>query len=249
MDTFLVLFLLPFIGSIAGLIGGIILIVKKEWAEGLSRYSLPFASGILLAVSLLHLIPESVHELGEDAFLIVIIAFIASFLLEQYLVSLHHHKEKGHTLYRATVPLIFIGDTIHNFIDGVSIAAAYIVDPIFGFIVTLATFLHETPHEIGDFGVFLSSGMTRAKTFKLNLYSALATFPGAFITYFFFKEAPDKIAVLLAISGGIFLFLGASDFLPEVGEDPHAKGKWKEVTLVLLGIVLMYCLSLITPEH
>ncbi len=249
MDTFLVLFLLPFVGSIAGLVGGIVLLVKKNWAENLSRYALPFASGILLAVSLLHLIPESTHELGEDAFLIVIMAFVASFLLERYLVSLHHHKEKGHTLYGATVPLVFIGDTIHNFIDGVSIAAAYVVNPSFGFIVTAATFLHETPHEIGDFGVFLSSGLTRMKTFRLNLISALATFPGAFVTYYFFRETPEKIAVLLAISGGIFLFLGASDFLPEVGDDPHAKGKWKEVALVLLGIILMYSLSLILPEH
>ena len=249
MDTFLVLFLLPFIGSIAGLIGGAAILISKNLSNVLSRYSLPFASGILLAVSLLHLIPESSHEIGDTAFLIVLTAFIVSFLLEHYLVSMHHHKEKEHTLSHATVPLIVIGDTIHNFIDGVAITAAYVTEPTFGFIVALATFLHETPHEIGDFGVLLSSGLTKAKTFKLNFYSSLATFPGAFITYYFFKEDTETIAVLLAISGGIFLFLGASDFLPEVGEDSQAEGKWKEIAFVLLGIVLMYSLSLISPEH
>lgn len=152
-------------------------------------------------------------------------------------------------MQRASIPLIIFGDTIHNFIDGVTIAAAFATDPSFGVVITLATFLHETPHEIGDFGVLISLGWSKAKTFKTNFLSAMATFPGAFVTYFFLQDANREVAILIAISGGIFLFLGASDFLPEVKHRKAESGKWKEVAFVLLGIIVMYSLSFITPEH
>ena len=108
------------------------------------------------------------------------------------------------------ISLVIFGDTIHNFIDGVAIAAAYLTDPSFGVVVALATFLHETPHEIGDFGILVSAGWSRGKTFMANLFSALATFPGAMFVYFFAQGAHEKVGILLSVSAGIFLFLGAS---------------------------------------
>ena len=169
MNPLVAILLLSFVGSVAVLVGGVIFILKKEWARTLCKYAVPFAAGVLLSVSLLHLLPEAVHLVGEPAYMIVLIALISSFFFEQYFARLHHHEGHKHTTTKATAPLVVFGDTIHNFIDGVAIASAYLIDPYFGLVVTLSTFLHETPHEIGDFGVLMSAGWSRAKTFRSNL--------------------------------------------------------------------------------
>lgn len=249
MNSLVAILALAFVGSIAGLIGGVIFLVKKEWARTLCRYAVPFAAGVLLAVSLLHLLPEAVHQVGELAYLIVLIALLASFFFEQYFAHLHHHEDRKHTMVKASVPLVIFGDTIHNFIDGVAIASAYLVDPYFGVVIALATFLHETPHEIGDFGVLMSAGWSRGKTFLANLFSASATFPGALLVFFVIRDGQEEIGILLAISAGIFLFLGASDFLPEVGEEERGVPAWKKFILLLIGVGLMYLLTLVSPEH
>jgi zinc and cadmium transporter len=250
-ESFLFLLLLTAIGSLAGLVGGVVFLIKENWARRLSEYAVPFAAGVLLTVSLLHLIPESAHQMGESAYVWVLGAFLFSFIFEEYFAHLHHHESRKGTLKKATVPLILFGDTVHNFIDGVAIAAAYLTDPVFGVVVTVATFLHETPHEIGDFGVLLRSGWSRKNTFLANLFSAAATFPGAFLVWFVLgHEAHEKIGALLAISAGVFLYLGASDFLPEVGEDEHTNiSTKKQIALLLFGVFLMYILFLLSPEH
>lgn len=245
------LLVLAFLGSIAGLIGGVIFLVKREWARTLSIYAVPFAAGVLLSVSMLHLIPEVSDTIGNRGFLYVLIAFLAAFVFEKYFASLHHHEEHGHdsTLQKATIPLVILGDTIHNLIDGVAIGAAYVTSPSFGVVVALSTFLHETPHEIGDFGVLISRGWSRKKTFFANFYSSLATIPGALIVYYLIPSGADeRMAVLLAISAGIFLYLGASDFLPEIGEHDNRSMTFKKVFLVILGVALMYALSVIFPR-
>ncbi len=242
---------LSFLGSIAGLIGGVVFLIKKKWAQSLCKHAVPFAAGVLLSVSILHLIPEAVHETGEKAYLLVLLALLGSFLFEQYFATLHHHEDRKGTMHKASVPLVIIGDTIHNFIDGVTIAAAYLTNPTFGVVVTLATFLHETPHEIGDFGVLMSAGWSRTKTFIANLFSASATFPGALLVFFFMRNAHEQIGILLALSAGIFLYLGASDFLPEIIEEGGNKGNSpiKSFLLVLFGVGIMYLMLSLGPHH
>lgn len=249
MNEFLLLIVLAFCGSIAGLIGGVVLLIKKDWGTILSQYSVPFAAGVLLSVSILHLIPEAHHSFGEPAFLVVLLAFLGAFLFEQYFAHLHHHEEKKGTLSHSSIPLIIFGDTIHNFIDGVTIAAALSTNVTFGVVVSLASFLHETPHEVGDFGVMISRGWSRKKTMIANTLSAMATFPGAIIAYYFLADSHDKVGFLLAISAGVFLYLGASDFLPEIEECGKRSGMGKKIALVFLGVAVMYVLSLFTPEH
>lgn len=241
---------LSFIGSVAGLIGGVFFLINKKAARILSKYAVPFAAGVLLSVSLLHLIPESVEELGTNGYVVTLIAFILSFLLEEYLVHLHHHEDKEHTIENhASSALVIVGDSIHNFIDGVTIAAAYLTEPHFGVAVTLATFLHETPHEIGDFGVLISKGWGRMKTFKANLFSALTTFPGALFVYFFAKESHQLIGILLGVSAGIFLYLGASDFVPEIGEEKTGVKAWKKFLLFIIGSLIMYLMTKYSIGH
>jgi len=249
MSDLLPILLLAFVGSVAGLIGGLIFLFKENWARKLCGYAVSFAAGVLLSVSLLHLIPEAHHEIGESAFLIVLLAFLGSFLFEQYFAHLHHHEDRKHTMLKSAVPLVIFGDTIHNFIDGVAIAAAYLTNPSFGLVVALATFLHETPHEIGDFGILMKAGWTKQKTFMVNLFSACATFPGALFVYFFAQGASEKIGVLLAISAGIFLYLGASDFLPEIEQEDKKRPSWKNLVPLFIGVLIIYLLTFLSPHQ
>ena len=249
MNSLVSLLLLATLGSVAGLIGGVVFLIKKDWAKRLSVFAVPFAAGVLLSVSILHLIPEASHVIGEKAYLIVLLSLVGSFLFEEYFAHLHHHEGRVRTSFKAAIPLVIFGDTIHNFIDGVAIASAYLISPSFGLVVALATFLHETPHEIGDFGILLAAGWKRSKVFVANLFSALATFPGALSVYYFMSDAHDKIGVLLAVSAGVFLYLGASDFLPEVSEEKQKDLARKKVLFVILGVIAMYLLGFILPEH
>lgn len=245
MDSSLLqLLALALFGSVAGLLGGVIFLVKREWARVLGIYAVPFAAGVLLSVSVLDLIPEVSKEIGETGFLYVLIAFLASFIFEKFFASMHHHEGHNNTLQKSTIPLVLFGDTIHNFIDGVAIGAAYITSPTFALVIALSVFLHETPHEIADFGVLVSRGWSRKKTFMANFYSSLATLPGAFLIYFFLPEdANQKVAVLLAIAAGVFLYLGASDFLPEIGKDDTRGRTFIKMALVVIGVFSVYFLD------
>lgn len=240
------LIILSLVGSVAGLVGGVIFLLKRSWSKKLSFFAIPFAAGVLLSVSLLHLIPEAAEVMGHRAYLFILSSFLGAFIFEKYFASLHHHEEHINTLQKSTIPLVIFGDTIHNFIDGVAIAAAYLAAPGLGITVALSTFLHETPHEIGDFGVLISRGWSRKKTFIANLLSALTTIPGALVVFYLFPNAgEDSVAWLLAIAAGIFLYLGASDFLPEVGEHDSKRDTFTKVLLVIMGALAMYSMTLL----
>ena len=248
-NSVLNLFLLSLLGSVAGLVGGVVFLVKKSWAQTLSTYAVPFAAGVLLSVSMLHLIPEATEGLGEIGFLYVLIAFLGSFIFEKYFALMHHHEGHEGEGKKSSIPLVLFGDTIHNLIDGVAIGAAFVVSPNLGLVVALSTFLHETPHEIGDFGVLISRGWTRKKAFLANFFSALTTIPGAFIVYYFVPGIDhESLGVVLAVAAGIFLYLGASDFLPEIGENDTKKRTFIKALLVVVGVFVMYGLSFILPE-
>ena len=242
-----VLLVLAFIGSIAGLIGGILFLVNDSWGRLLCKYAVPFAAGVLLTIAFIDLLPESVHQIGERAYLIVLFAFLISFIFEHYIFQLHHHERHERTTQKSAIPLVVFGDTIHNFIDGIAIAAAFMVEPVFGLVVALASFLHETPHEIGDFGILRSAGWSKRKTILTNAASASATFLGALIVYFFASDNPVFIGSMLAISAGLFLYLGATDFLPEVGESKKSE-KNKKLAALLVGVFIMAFITILVPH-
>jgi zinc and cadmium transporter len=247
MNGLFELILLALLGSVIALLGGVVFLSVKKWSRALSLYSVPFAAGVLVTVALMGLLPEASHVIGERAFLVVVISFIGSYLFENLFCELHHHDHScGHDHHKRAVPLIIIGDTIHNFIDGVAIAASYLVNPGLGLVTAVSTFLHEVPHEIGDFGILLKAGYTKKKVFMVNLVSALMTVVGALVVYFLARGEAFS-GYLLAISAGMFLYLGASDFLPHAGEGVSKK---KGIAVLLLGVVLMYLtLSVVPHSH
>lgn len=239
--------LLSLLGSVVALIGGMIILSVKKWSKTLAKYSIPFAAGVLLTVALLGLLPEAVHLVGEKSFLVVLVTFLGAYLFEQFFCELHHHDD-GHkckkTKHGQTVSLIVAGDTVHNFIDGVAIAVSYLVNPGLGLVTAVSTLLHEVPHEIGDFGILLKAGWSRKKILLVNLLSALMTLVGALVVYFF---GVGELAngYLLAVAAGMFLYLGANDFLPHADEELDKK---KAAMVLLLGVVVMYLTISIVPH-
>lgn len=249
MNDIINILLLSFAGSVLALIGGIIFLVKKSWSNWLSAYSVPFAAGVLLTVSLLGLLPESIEVIGEKALLAVLLAFLGAHFFEQFFFGIHHHEGEHHKgNYKSSIPLIIAGDTIHNFIDGIVIAAAYLISPGLGVIATVSTFLHEVPHEIGDFGILLKAGWKRGKILIVNILSALTTILGALFVIFFTSGANggEIIGYFLAISAGLFLYLGASDFLPHIHQEGLSKNKASAA--LLIGFLIMVITIMAVPH-
>jgi len=138
-----------------------------------------------------------------------------------------------------------VGDTLHNFIDGVAIAASYLVSPGLGLVAAMSTLLHEVPHEIGDFGILLKAGWKKRKILMVNLLSSLFTVVGALMVYFMNLDRA-VVGNLLAVAAGMFLYLGASDFLPHASEGSSKK---KTVLVLLLGVLVMYATLNVVPHH
>lgn len=248
MGDFYHLSLLVFLGSVAGLIGGLIMLFKKTWAKSLSEVAIPLAAGVLLSLSLLDLLPRAVDEIGDSAFTVVLLVFVVFFLVEKFLFSLHHHHDAdSHDIQDQGVWMVIIGDTIHNFLDGTAIAASFLLNPTLGLVVAFSTFLHETPHEIADFGILLARGWSKKRVFYANFLSALATFPGAFIVYYFGSETNDLTGILLSLSAGLFLYVATTDFLPEVGHVP-IKSVPKQAGFLILGILITVVVGYFVPE-
>jgi len=210
-----------------------------------TRYGTSFASGVLLTVTLLDLIPEAVHEMGETAFFWVLFSFLATYIFENYLFTLHHHPDQHHHAAHTTVvPLIIFGDTIHNLIDGAAIAAAYLATPSLGVVTALSTFLHEVPHEMGDIGVLLAAGWRRLKIIWVNTLSALASFLGALVVLTA-AQTLSIVGPLLAVSSGMFLYLAASDFLPKPSKNSPYK---KAVIALMMGVLVMLVATQLVPH-
>ncbi len=249
MHPLVAILLLAIFGSVLGLAGGIAFLVSKRLSRNLSHLAIPFAAGVLITTSIIHLIPEAIEQSGNVGSFAVLVAFFVAFFFEEFFANMHHHEGHVHVgPDHGSVSLVLFGDTIHNFIDGIAIAASYMVDPKLGIVVALATFLHEIPHEVGDFGVLLSAGWSKRNTILANLFSALSTVVAAIATYLFVDQITPILGILLAISAGVFLYLGASDFLPDLAAS-RGKSRTSKWLFVVLGIVVILAVTYLAPTH
>jgi zinc and cadmium transporter len=238
------------LGSVIALLGGVVFLYNRILSSILEKYSVPFAAGVLVAVSILGLIPEAEHGIGESAYWIVLLSFLSIYIFEHLFFDIHHHGDEdghSHEIKESSVGLVIFGDTIHNFIDGVAIGAGFLISPNLGWITAFSTFLHEVPHEIGDFGILLKAGWTRSKILVVNIISALMTVVGAFTVYLF-SHNDSLNGTLMAISAGVFLYLGASDFLPKIKDE--GKNKLKSILPLMLGAgIIMVTILLLPHDH
>jgi zinc and cadmium transporter len=222
----------------------------------LEKYGVPFAAGTMIVTALIGLLPEAMHSIGPSSLAVFTFSFLLLYVLEKLFIKFHHHShshsEESQTkkTIKSSVPIVLVGDTLHNFIDGVAIAVSYAINPGLAVITAISTFLHEVPHEIGDFSILLKAGFSKRKVLIINVLSALVSILGAMIVSFI---APSEVVIgnLLAITAGIFFYLGVVDFLPHAFDSEHNssfKSKFKVVASVLAGSVIM-ALSLMLVPH
>ena len=233
--TLLILIITIIIGSLVSFIGGLLLLRAKKHRELAILLTLPFGAGALLAAAFFDLLPES-FEFGEpgDLLLWALSGFIIFFVLERCASWFHHHHEHGDPKHQNASQrrLIIIGDIMHNAIDGLAIGAAFLVSVPTGIITALAVSAHEIPKELGTFALLLSRGWKNKTVLLANLATALATIATALIVFFLGSDAHLPVGPLLALTAGFFIYVAASDIIPDIHEQPRRMGTIQAVMLV-----------------
>lgn len=228
------------VGGIFSLIAGILLLSRKRLAERLAKYATPFAAGALLAAVFLDLLREGVEESSADHVLLAaLVGIILFFFAEKFLRWFHHHHQHADEK-DPSISLIIVGDTIHNALDGVAIAAAFLVNVPTGIVTTIAVAAHEIPQEVGDFGLLLAKGLSRAKVLLVNVLSAVATVVMALITFTLGSEEALPLGFIIGLSAGFLLYIAASDIIPDIHEN-STKDKlfdWQPM-LLLVGVIVV----------
>ena len=242
MNTWLLLIIATTVGSLISLVGGIYLLYGKWAVTKLQRIAVPFAAGALLAATFLDVLPEAL-EAGEinPVLVAALCGFLFFFVLERGLSWFHHHHTAGesHDHTQRNVWLIVIGDTLHNFLDGLAIGAAFLVSPATGIVTTIAIAAHEIPQELGDFGLMMAKGMRNSRVLLVNIVSALVTVVGASLVFGLGSELPIPEWMLLAITAGFFLYIAASDIIPTIHAERHRRVANIQTLVLIVGVVFV----------
>lgn len=224
MDTFLLLVLAIVAGSAISLAGSAIIFLSKRSRARAIAFALPFGAGALLAAAFFDLLPES-FELADPRSLLVwaLAGFILFFLLERLSSWFHHHHAHDDSKEQKN-RLVMTGDLAHNVIDGMAIGAAFLVNPMSGLITTIAVSAHEIPKELGTFGILLSRGWKDKKVILANITTAVGTLVAASVVFWIGSSVALPEAQLLALTSGFFIYVAASDIIPEIHEQPRRMG-------------------------
>lgn len=246
--TYIILFTLLAGGISLALVG--VLLLHKTLVRKLSFLLVSFAAGSLLATAFLETMKEALHDGGENVFLWVVLSIAGFFLIERLILHLHHHDEDDEHQDDMRLPtgVLIFGDALHNFIDGASIAASFMVSFPVGLITSIAIFVHEIPHELGDFGILLHKGWSRKKVFIFNGLTGVAGVVGALLAYAAGGYITNLIPILLAITTGNFIYLSATDLLPEIHHHSKTNPAFWSVFFFLAGIGVIWLLTTVITE-
>lgn len=232
--------------SLLSFIGVFFLFVKRETLNKLIYTLISVAAGMMIGGAFLHLLPHSLEHISPFlASWIFVIGFISFFLVERVLRWRHCHEWE--CAIHPVSYLNLIGDGLHNFIDGVVIAASFMVDFQFGVITTLVVIAHEAPQEIGDYIILVYGGMERKKALFFNFASALTAIAGGIIGYFFLKST-KYIYYVMPFAAGNFFYISASDLIPELHKEVDFKKSFNSFILLISGIIMMSLLKFLFKE-
>ncbi|HUD03305.1 MAG TPA: ZIP family metal transporter [Patescibacteria group bacterium] len=240
------------IGSIVSLVGGFLLISRKKTALGLAKYATPFAAGGLLAAVFIDLLPEGIKTAKpETVFTSTMIGLIVFFFLERFLRWFHHHHEHvgDEDKKQTSIPLIITGNTLHNALDGVAIASAFLINFQAGAVTTIAVAAHEIPREIGDFGLLLAKKMSRRGVIWVHIFSSLATILAALLAFNLGGLGDLPIGVLLGLSAGFMLYIASSDIIPTIHEETRDDNLLDIRPFLLLVGAVVVGLAIIIAKH
>lgn len=218
-----------------------------------------YAIGALLGAAFLEILPHALNEASsvEAMAMTVLCGILLFFILEKLVLWRHchgneceahsgheiapsgHSHDHGHDHGRSGM-MIMVGDTFHNFVDGILIAAAFLVDMKLGMVTALAIIAHEIPQEVGDFLILLHSGYTKRQAILLNLLSSLATLAGGLIAYFALQTVQSWIPYILGLAAASMIYVAVADLIPGLHKRTELKATVQQVLLIMLGIASIW---------
>jgi zinc and cadmium transporter len=211
--------------------------------------------GIMLSTSLLHALPEAFESQADprSLFATLLGGLLAFFMLEKLAILRHshhhegdgHHHVHGHDKHEAGKSgwMILVGDGLHNFTDGILIAAAFLVNPQLGLVTSVAIIAHEIPQEIGDFIVLLNAGFSRTKAYFLNLLCSLMAVLGGLLGYFMLDRAGNLVPYVLVFASSGFIYIAVSDLMPQMQRRSTLRETIPQVLLIGVGVVIVLFLT------
>lgn len=234
-----------FLVSAVSLIGAVALVISENKLKRFIHYFISFAVGALLGEVFLHLLPE-MAEVGFTRLqgIYILLGVLLFLILEKIILWHHSHTEHEESVH-AVVWLTLIGDTVHNVLDGMLIAATYIVSIPLGVATTIAVLFHEIPHELGDFMVLIHGGLKATRALFFNFISACASIIGMLLVYLFSKEFTHTPQVLLGVGVASFLYIAMADLIPELNQERQLTRSILQFVYLILGIITMAGLLLL----
>lgn len=236
--------------SVAG--AGLFLVLPKALADRVLPSLVSFAIGALLGAAFLGLLPHALNNPhvtdSHDITMTVLIGLLLFFVLEKLVLWRHchhaeceaHGTEHVHNHDHVAGNLILIGDAMHNLVDGVMIAAAFLIDVHLGIVTALAVIAHEIPQEVGDFAILLQGGMSRGRAFLLNMLSSLTSIIGGVVAYFFLSGAEKVVPYVLALAASSFIYIAVADLIPGLHKRVNVSETVAQVSLIAAGVILIY---------
>lgn len=241
MSLFVLVTLASLATGIISLVGGVVLLYQKRLTQATLRCLVSFAAGAMLAAAFIDLLPEALDNGGEPRVvsIYVLVGIILFFLAEKFLLWHHHSHEHSIDEAKPVGALIILGDTMHNFLDGITIGLSFLISVPLGLVITAAVIFHEIPQEIGDFAVLLDAGFARAKVLFYNILSSFAALVGAWLTLLFSGFLNNLIPQLLALAAGSFIYIAAADLIPEIHRESNIKRIRYQTLSLLLGVAII----------
>jgi zinc and cadmium transporter len=222
------------------------LLVPEARTERLLPHFVSFATGALLGAALLALLPEAIAAAGPGAAHGLGVALLAGlgvfFVIEKLVLWWHSHDQENgarHGHVHASGTLVLVGDSLHNALDGVLIAAAFLNDRGLGFLTTFAVAAHEIPHRVGDFALLVHAGYSRERALLLNLATGLASVAGAVLAYFALRQALATLPYALAFAAAGFLYIAVAGLIPGLHKRADPRTSAAQVLLMAAGVAVI----------
>ena len=250
-------------GILSVLAAAVFLLLRDEHREAVLPHGISFAIGALLAVAFWGLIPEAFEQVKPEQFQTlsgtILVGILGFFVLEKLLIWRHCHSghceahtddghdhqghnhghSHSHSRAKSAGALIILGDSIHNFVDGVLIAAAFLTDVQLGIVTSLAVAAHEFPQEVGDFAILLDSGYSRGKALFYNVLASLTTVVGGVLAYFSLEDLHDTLPYFLALAASSFIYIAVADLIPSLHTKTDIKTSLQQIVLIVMGVLLI----------
>jgi len=241
-------------GVISVVVAALFLLAPERARTAALPYFVSFATGTLLGAALLALLPSAIQMAGGERFgrigFAMVIGILLFFLLEKWILWRHSHDHEGGdpahdhpSRNRAAANLILIGDGIHNALDGVAIAAAFMSGTEIGIVTSIAVIAHEIPHEVGDFAILLHGGLSRGRALAFNMLSGLTSVLGALLAYFALQNALHALPYAIALASASLLYVAMANLIPGLQRQLSFAAGLRQVLLMAAGATLIFYLA------